>query len=111
MKNLLLFFFVCVMTLPVIAQKATATVDRKSILIGEQIKLRLQVNFLKGEEAEFFDVDSIPRFEILEKSVIDTSLMDEGFAIFQVFTLTSWDSGKLQLPSFAVAQWKTTPVP
>jgi hypothetical protein len=113
MKNQVLFIFVILFSLVANAQKVKATVDRKSILIGQQIKLRLQANFLKGEEPEWFDgIDTIPRFEILEKSPLDTLLVDNGYALSQEFTLTSWDSGKLLLPSFYLdAQTKTQPIP
>ena len=68
MKNQVLFIFVILFSLVTHAQKVKATVDKNNILIGQQVKLRLQANFLKDEEPGWFDgTDSIPRFEILEK--------------------------------------------
>ena len=112
MKNHLLSFFAILCSFSVAAQKVTATVDRREILIGEQIKLRLQANFYKEEQLQWFgEIDTIPRFEILDKSTVDTSLMDGGYALSQTFILTSWDSGKILLPAFILSPWKTKPIP
>ena len=112
MKNQVLSIFAFAFSLSAAAQKVTATVDRQDILIGEQIKLRLQANFLKDEPLQWFEeVDTISRFEILDKSEVDTSRMDEGYALSQVLTLTSWDSGKIILRPFVLGQWQTKPIP
>ena len=112
MKNQFLSFFVLLCSVRAAAQKVSAVVDRQQILIGEQIKLRLQANFGKGETFQWFDnTDTIPRFEILNKSAVDTTEMEGGYAISQILTLTSWDSGKIQLPPFVMAKWKTKPIP
>jgi hypothetical protein len=113
MKNQVLSIVALAFSISVAAQKVTASVDRQEILIGEQIKLRLQANFLKGEPLLWFDgIDTIAHFEILDKSAVDTLQMQEnGVALSQTLTLTSWDSGKILLPSFAIAKWKTKPIP
>jgi len=89
------------------SQRVVATVDKQKILIGEQFHLKLQANFNSGEPTDFFDVDTIPRFEILDKSAIDTSKFDGGIALIQNFTLTSWDSGKIQIAPFALGKFQT----
>jgi hypothetical protein len=112
MKNQALSLFVLLCSFSAAAQKVTATVDRQQILIGEQIKLRLQANFGREEQFLWFDnTDTIPRFEILDKSAVDTSEMEGGYAVSQIFILTSWDSGKIQLPAFVMSKWKTKPIP
>jgi hypothetical protein len=112
MKNHVLSIFAFAFSLSAAAQKVTATVDRQEILIGEQLKLRLQANFLKDEPLQWFDdIDTIARFEILDRSGIDTAQMEGGYVLAQTYTLTSWDSGKIQLPAFTLAQWKTKPIP
>ena len=89
------------------AQRVVATADKQKILIGEQFHLRLQANFNDGETTDFFDVDTIPRFEILDKSAIDTSKFNGGIALIQDFTLTSWDSGKIQIAPFVLGKYQT----
>jgi hypothetical protein len=92
------------------AQKTTATADKQKILIGVQFHLRLQANFHKKDPLDFFEVDSIPRFEILDRSEIDTSKFEDGIALIQNFTLTSWDSGKIMIPPFVLGKDKTNPL-
>jgi len=92
------------------SQRVVATADKQKILIGEQFHLRLQANFKSGESTDFFDVDTIPRFEILDKSGIDTSKFDGGIALIQNFTVTSWDSGKIQIAPFALGKYQTKPL-
>ena len=112
MKNQVLTIVAFAFWLTAAAQKVTATVDRQDILIGEQIKLRLQANFGKDEPLQWFaSIDTIARFEVLDKTGVDTSEMEGGFALSQTFTLTSWDSGKIQLPAFTLSKWKTKPIP
>ena len=107
MKNRILSALAFLFFQAAAAQKFTATVDRQDILIGEQIKVKLQANFAKDEPLSWFIIDTIPRFEILEKSPVDTTAMNGGFALSQELTLTSWDSGKIQLPPFVLDQWQT----
>jgi hypothetical protein len=107
------FIFLLIMSfffLSVKAQKLSVTADKQKILIGEQFHLRLQANFHNGEPLNFFEVDTIPRFEILDKSAIDTSKFDDGIALIQNLTLTSWDSGKIQIAPFFLGKDKTKPL-
>lgn len=103
---LLIIFF----SVSVAAQKLTATADKQKILIGEQFHLRLQANFDKDEPLDFFEVDSIPRFEILDKSEIDTSKFADGVALIQELTMASWDSGKIQIAPFVLGRYQTKPL-
>ena len=94
----------------VTAQRVTATADKQKILIGEQFHIKLQANFNSGEPLDFFDLDSIPRFEILDRSQIDTSKFKDGVALIQNLTVTSWDSGKIQIASFVLGGYRTKPL-
>src|SRR5689334_22438088 len=89
------------------AQRVTAAADKQTILIGEPFHLRLQANFHKAEPLDFFEVDSIPRFEILDRSEVDTSKFEDGVALVQNFTLTSCDSGKIQIAPFVLGKDRT----
>ena len=111
MKNRILTAFALLSCCAAIAQKATATLDRNDILIGEQIRLRLTVNYTASETPAWFVIDTIPRFEILERSEVDTQRTDGTVVLSQNLTLTSWDSGKIQLPSFAIGRLQTNSLP
>jgi len=107
MKGSIFLLLIILFFTSVTAQKLTATADKQKILIGEQFHLRLQANFNKGESLDFFEVDSIPRFEILDKSEIDTSKFNDGVALIQDLTMTSWDSGKIQIAPFVLGRYQT----
>jgi len=110
MKGYIFLILVSFFSVSAIAQKIAATADKEKILIGEQFHLRLQANFNNGEPLDFFQIDSIPRFEILDKSAIDTSKFNEGVALVQTFTITSWDSGKIKIAPFVLGQLQTKPL-
>lgn len=110
MKGFIFLLIISFFSFSVTAQKVTATTDEQKILIGEQFHIKLQANFNKGEPLDFFEIDSIPRFEILEKSAIDTSNFNDGFALVQNLTLTSWDSGKIQVAPFVLGRYQTKPL-
>ncbi len=107
MKGYIFLITLFLFSLTVTAQKVTATADREKILIGEQFRLRLQANFNEGEPLDFFVIDTIPRFEILDRSLVDTSKFDGGLALTQELTLTSWDSGRIQIAPFVLAEERT----
>jgi hypothetical protein len=110
MKGYILLLLVLCLSVSAIAQRVVATADKQKILIGEQFHLRLQANFNKGEPLDFFQVDTIPRFDILDRSGIDTSKFNDGVALVQNLTVTSWDSGKIQIAPFALGRYQTKPL-
>jgi hypothetical protein len=110
MKGSIFLLLILFISFSVTAQKVTATADKQKILIGEQFNLKLQANFDKNEPLDFFDVDSIPQFEILDRSEIDTSDFNDGFALIQNLTMTSWDSGKIQIDPFVLGRYQTKPL-
>lgn len=110
MKGYIFLINLFLFSVTVTAQKVTATADKEKMLIGEQFHLRLQVNFNEGEALDFFVIDTIPRFEILDRSAIDTSKFDGGLALVQELTLTSWDSGRIQISPFVLGGERTKPL-
>jgi hypothetical protein len=110
MKGFIFLLLISFFSISVTAQKVTVSADKQKILIGEQFHLKLQANFNKSEALDFFEVDTIPRFEILDRSEIDTSKFNDGLALFQNLTLTSWDSGKIQIAPFVLGRDKTKPL-
>jgi len=73
-------------------------VDRDSILIGEPVRLTIDVWIPMGENITWFALDSIPHFEFLDKGKADTSSDVDGKKMQQVLTITSFDSGRWQIP-------------
>lgn len=77
---------------------ARVTTDKDRIVIGEPIILTLDVRAPLGEPVSWFTVDSLPHFEILKAGRIDTVDGIDGKKIQQVFTITSYDSGRWHIP-------------
>lgn len=95
------------------AQKVTvsASSDKNKIVIGEQIKLTLQAVVPKDEVIDWPKVDSIHHFEVLEASKLDSQLSGDEMMLKQTLTLTSWDSGRWQIPAFViVGTHRTKPI-
>ena len=110
MKNHILLFFFLSFFCTALTQNLTVSADKAKIFIGEQFKFQVTGNFKKGQKFTWINIDSIPHFEILDKSKIDTQQNENNTILSQEFTLTSWDSGKWQLPGFLPARSKAVPV-
>jgi hypothetical protein len=100
MNNLLFTIAFLIAGLYCQAQKlaVATTVDKESILIGEQFTLTIQAENLPSG-AQWITIDTLPHFEILERSKIDSTITGNTFTLKQSFKLTSWDSGSWQLLS------------
>ncbi len=92
------------------AQPVSASVDKSGILIGEQIQLQLKAFFPADQQPAWFTIDTIPHFEILDKSKIDTVKVQQEIVLSQTITLTSWDSGKWIIPPFRLGAAETKAV-
>ncbi len=82
-----------------------SSVDRNEILIGEQFKLKIEVNFIADTyRLPFIKVpDSLQHFEVIDRGKMDSVYTNNQLSgITQTFTFTSFDSGKWVLPSFLV---------
>jgi hypothetical protein len=75
-----------------------ASVDKDRILIGEHVKLSLVAYVPLGQTVEWFQLDTIPHFEFIQKGKIDTSEGIDGKKITQQLVITSFDSGARQIP-------------
>lgn len=82
--------------------EAFAKLDTSAIMIGDQIGLELGISIPDA----FLVVwpiynDTInANIEIINKKPIDTSGLENGLRLTQHFTITSFDSGYFELPSF-----------
>lgn len=77
-----------------------ASADKHNILLGEQLVLTLKVELPSNAPPSFFEIDSIPHFEILSSGPVDTVLTENGISISQQLYITSFDSGSRVIPSF-----------
>lgn len=88
------------------AQKiqARAVLDSTNILIGDQIKLRIELDQPKNADIEFPVIgDSLSAsIEVVDQSPLDTFQLDEQeqIKIIQELTITTFDSGKQVVPPF-----------
>jgi hypothetical protein len=96
----LLLLFAC--TLATAQVNIRATVDRDSILIGEPIALTIEAYMPLGSKVSWFVADSIEHFDITGRSSVDTVQNVDGKKISQVLNITSFDSGRWQMPPFEV---------
>lgn len=83
--------------------KAEARVDSSRILLGDQVKLFLEVNHPRDVQVIFPEVpDTLGRFEVLERSGIDTVALADKKLIQQIqaYTITCFDSGEYRIPPF-----------
>lgn len=79
----------------------TSSIDRNSILIGEQIQVALKASLPQNSNYQWPRfVDSINGIELVESSKIDSTKKGDLLIISQYFTITSFDSGYFALPPF-----------
>lgn len=90
----------------------TATVNDQEILIGEQFQLTLKAEGRANQNINWFEVKDIPHFEILTRSKVDSTVNDHKKTLVQTIMLTSWDSGRWQIPAFSLHRSnRTKPIP
>jgi len=86
------------------AQNINASVDRHSILIGEQIKLVVtadNVDVIKHPIVQWAQIpDTFNHFEVIERGKIDTINKNGVNHYEQTFILTSLDEGFWDIPAF-----------
>lgn len=83
---------------------ATAKLDSNKILVGDQVKLKVQVTYpVKTAITWPLLKDSLtPKIEIVDKSKIDTVSKDANkLTLSQSYTITSFDSGGFYVPQIS----------
>jgi hypothetical protein len=109
MRNLIVFVFFVGFFQNGFSQGARASADRNKILIGEQIKLHLEAEF-PSAQVKWPEIDSIPHFEVLERSDVDRKESGNAVTMSQTLTLTSWDSGQIFIPPLQLGVYTTAPI-
>jgi hypothetical protein len=85
------------------AQVINLSYDRQRLLLGEQMAVNIKAFADKGAALDNFPLDTLPHLEILEASKIDTTMIGETVQLSQTLTVTSWDSGRWNLPTVITA--------
>lgn len=105
LKNITAFLILLVLPFLSIAReiKTKAELDSAVILIGDQVKLNVEIQFPDDVEI-FFPVpsDSLgEHVEIIERSTVDSIIIDENtLKMLQEFTVTSFDTGHHTIAPF-----------
>ena len=103
-RKLTLLFFISFLSCAGIAQMPSfkTSIDRSTIVIGQQFKLKLEVNIPHNTfTLQSLSIpDSIPHFEIVGKGKSDSVHSDDATYFSQILNITSFDSGLFVLPSF-----------
>lgn len=80
-----------------------SNINRDNILIGEPVSLTVEAYVPLGANVRWFALDSLPHFDVMNKSSVDTSQGIDGKKLVQSFTITSFDSGQQYIPPFDVS--------
>lgn len=80
----------------------SAQVSKSGILIGEQIELKLTIEFPNKIEPEFPSIDSLPHFEILEVQLPLVTNVGAMRQVSRTWIITSFDSGRWVIPPFDI---------
>ncbi len=106
------FLFAAQLTMAQGGVTIQSAVDKNKILIGQPMKLTVEVKVPAEAVIVFPSIDTIDHFEILGIPVIDTVSENGGTKIKGVYTITSFDSGHWVLPSFSLSETvKTDTIP
>src|SRR5207249_2444196 len=84
--------------------------DKQKILLGEPLQIKAITLINKGQNADYFSFDTLPHLEILERSKIDTAIVNEKLQLSQTLTATSWDSGRWNVPTTIINDNQTKPI-
>lgn len=111
--RLLLLLFCCSKFCLAQLPSVKTTVSNNGILIGEQFKLKIEAVF-SGTEDQINWIavpDTLQHFDLVEKTKLDSLYTNNQLTgLSQTFTLTSFDSGKWNLPVFKIAILPTNAV-
>lgn len=110
MKTAFLFFFL-LFCVALSAQEIKLSPPKTPMLLGQQEEVKLEATVPAGQRADWFYVDTLPHFEILQRSKIDTQESGGALLLTQRLFLTSWDSGEWDFPTVMVATVPSSTVP
>lgn len=85
-----------------VAQSVTTSIDKKSIKIGDQVTLTLQVNAKKTDQVVFPEIDSIGKFEVVTAFPLKTVQQNNKLQLIKKYALTQFDAGAYTIPSVEI---------
>ena len=89
------------------SQTIKASVDRNKIVIGEQIKLNITIDSLSLKKFSVPDwpqlSDTFNHFDVADRGKIDSSVLNGLNFYRQVLVITSFDSGRWEIPVLVAA--------
>lgn len=98
--QIIFFFLFCSFARAQVSVRSN--ISRDNILIGETISLAVEAYVPIGANVTWFSSDTIPHFEVLKKSGIDTIQSIDAKKHSQTFNITSFDSGRQYIPPFEI---------
>lgn len=98
--TLVLFVFAISVNAQRIVPKASLSKER--ILIGEQVKLRLELQLTSGLIVKFGEIILPNQIEILDKGIFDTLTKETTCFLYKELLITAFDSGNYTIPPMAV---------
>jgi hypothetical protein len=81
------------------AQVVNLSYDKQRILLGEQVGVTVKAFVDRGATLASFPIDTLPHLEVLESSGVDTTVVGETLQLSQTLIVTSWDSGRWNIPT------------
>ncbi len=113
MKKFLITLLFIAITLISFSQSTQVSLDTNTILIGEQIKLKIICEKIASPiNFPSFNDTIVEGVEIISRSSIDTILESnngkETLSLSQEYIITAWDSGTYYIPSFRLNEQITT---
>ncbi len=106
----LLIIFTLIASIQSVAQTGTITVDKQRILIGEPIRITLQVKLARTVDSINLAIDSLPHFELLDSSALIKKEDASELTLEKSYTITSWDSGLWVLSPPMPTAFTTEPI-
>ncbi|WP_153799368.1 hypothetical protein [Foetidibacter luteolus] len=100
-----LFLFSFLLGTALHAQRVSAYLDRDKILLGEQVTLTLQADDINPRllSLGWFSLpDTFNHVEVVKREVLDSANTGGVNTYIQKITLTSFDSGRWQLPELSI---------
>ncbi len=108
-RTLSYILFLCAVTM--VAQTnapITTTIDRDSILMGEEIQLTLKVPVTADDLVVFPVQQGMGALEVIESYPIDTIRENDAMTLFKKYGLTQFDSGDYYIPRLKILKNNTS---
>ena len=84
------------------SQKLSATIESDSILIGNELLYKIDINLDEKQSIVFPDSTSFVPFELISETKVDTLKNNEGFIFSKKYGITSFDEGEFIIPKIKV---------